>query len=164
MKKMVLACIAIVLSFLLISCTLPDDGHDMDGINQDNETAFHDDLYTSREGTLENGRKYVFYGTDENDFNFKDYMERMHLSAYMVYDVKIKEETTEGILEKVQGLSGWHFPLDVESTGIAARYDSELEALVFEKIFYGEPMPGGFSVVAVNCKDGSTTLYTDRSV
>jgi len=122
---------------------------------------FNDDLFTSREGVLENGRKYVFYGTDKYDFSLENYIEEFDLSAYIVYDVKIQEETLEKTLEKVEELSAWGLHPNAEAEGIAVYYDPEAEAFLFKTVAYGLPRAGGFNVVVVNCKDGVATLYSN---
>jgi len=124
---------------------------------------FNDDLFTSREGVLENGRKYVFYGTDKHDFSLENYIKEWKLSAYTVFDVKIQEETLEKTINKVQGLSGWGLQ-NTENAGIAVYYDSEAEVLLFEKINYGRPQIGGISVIVVTCKDSVATLYSNGAV
>ena len=66
-------------------------------MSEKKESVFSDDVNTSREGVLENGRKYVFYGTDKQDFNIQNYIEKMGLFTSMTYDAKIQGETIEAI-------------------------------------------------------------------
>ena len=126
----------------------------------ENALVFDDDIFSSREGVLENGRKYIFYGADKHNFSLKDYIEKCGLFVYTIYDVKIKEETLEKTLEKVQELSDWGLQ-NVENAGIVVHYDSDTEAFLFTKINYGRPQAGGISVIVLTLNDGIATLYVD---
>jgi hypothetical protein len=61
------------------------------------EVVFNDDVCISREGALESGRKYIFYGTDKQDFSIKNYIEKAELFESIIYDIKIREETIEAM-------------------------------------------------------------------
>jgi hypothetical protein len=125
--------------------------------------VFKDDFSTSREGTLVNGRKYVFYGTDKQSFSLEDYIEKWELFESKIYDIKIQEKKIEAVAERVQVLFG--FGLDnahPEKAGLTIYYDEKIEALMFIKDYYGVAQPGGLSIIVVNCKDGLTTMYSNR--
>lgn len=125
------------------------------------EFVFSDNVGISREGVLENGRKYVFYGTDKQDFNIQSYIEKMELFTSMIYDAKIQEETIEAIAEKIEVLFGLD-KVPVEMAEITVYYDMKAEALLFMKDYHGVPQPGGLNVIVVNCKDGLATLYSSK--
>ena len=120
-----------------------------------------DDVYTSREGTLKNGRKYVFYGIDKQSFSIEQYIEKMELVNSRICDVKIQEKTIEAAAEKVQVLFHMNNATP-ERAGITIYYDGEIEALMFIEDYYGVLLPGGKRIIVVNCKDGLTTEYSSR--
>lgn len=125
------------------------------------KNIFSDSIKVSREGILENGRKYIFHGIDEQNFNIKDYIEQMELFTSMVYDERIQDGEIETIIQKIQVLFGLN-NIPAEMAGINGYYDTESDAMLFMKDYYGVPQPGGLNVIVVNCKDGLTTLYSSK--
>mgnify|MGYP005806392571 CR=1 FL=1 len=121
-----------------------------------------DDANLSREGILSNGRKYIFYGVDSQNFSISDYIENKELFPSVIYDDKIQEQTIEAIAEEVQILFGLNGS-PAEIADILIYYDAETEELLFMKDYHGVPQPGGTNVIVVNCCDGSTTMYSSKT-
>ena len=129
----------------------------------DQRDCFIDDVYTTREGVLKNGRKYKFYGTDKQKFNIQNYLNQESLIKFSSCDIKIQEESIEAIIEKVQVLLGIE-KLSSKTVGIIVYYDPETHSLLCMEDFYGVPQPGGRSVIVINCENGETTRYSDGLV
>jgi len=123
------------------------------------DVLFNDDIYTSREGNLTNGRKYVFHGTDKHNFNIRNHIEINDMKVNKVYENTIQTKTIQELIEKVQFI--YLGGLKPERAGLKVYYDAELHAFLFLEDRYGAIWPGGFSIIVLNCEDGLLTEYSD---
>ena len=119
--------------------------------------TWYDETFISREGTLDNGRKYSFWGRDkQNDIN--KILEEWDLVISFDYESRIFEETVVAMAEKVQ--SFYLATIPPGRAGLNIYYDEDRNSLMFAEDSYDEVNLGGFDVVVVNCDDGLTTIHS----
>jgi len=128
-------------------------------VQENKDVLFNDDVYTSREGTLSNGRGYVFHGIDKFRNSIKAFIEINNMEVYEVYKTKIQAETIEELLEKVQSTHFQVGTLSPETTGLDVRYDPELHAFMVFVDTYGAITPGRFTIIVINGEDGLVTEH-----
>ena len=118
-----------------------------------------DDYYDSRLVQLKNGRECVFTGADKQ-FCIKDYLVEMKLVLSTDYDLKIQGAKVKTIAEKYQELFLNEIP--PQETKLLIFYDLECKLIMFEHE-YDEMtvIPGRYSVVVVDCQDGSIKRYSN---
>ena len=131
-------------------------------ISEKQQFIFNDDTFTSREETLENGLKYIFYGTDKNIFSvdekFRVALEQKYFLKERLYDIEFQsEETIETIAEKILGFLSLEEDIS-EKAVLEIYYDAEIQTLIFSLRYY-EPRPGVGHYILVNSEDGTTFLY-----
>jgi hypothetical protein len=120
------------------------------------------DMYTSREGILSNGRKFIFYGTDQVSITLEEFLEERELFYLRTRDFIIQEETIEEMLERPE----MHFNIDhvePEWADIIAYYFAESNDVLFmveldnDYVFRWGPL----SVMIVNHESGAVSIYNE---
>ena len=133
-------------------------------VSMTKKIVFKDDVVNSREGLLESGRRYFFYGTDNpngSDIGLNAYLRQMKFRYETVYDVIILEETIEGMAEKVEELFFTNWPEKVELNII---YFPDANALSFIRKPGDVIFLGGLSTIIVDCESGVVKKYSDGMV
>ena len=125
------------------------------------EEIIINDMATSREGTLPNGKRFIFYGADQVSITLEQHLEETEYFYYVSYDYFIvEEETIEEMLERPElhlGVS--HLPPD--DVTIVVYYFSESNDVLFMVVpNYDDVAYLGFpSVTVVNSESGGATIY-----
>jgi len=90
-------------------------------------------MNTSREGTLSNGRRFVFYGADQVSGTFEEFLDERGLFYLRTRDFIVQEETVEDMLE-VPELYQWFSicHLAPEWAHFVAYYFAESNSVLFE--------------------------------
>lgn len=133
-------------------------------ISEKQQFVFDDDTYTSREGTLKSGLKYIFLGTDEHTYSvderFSEALEEGAFTKKKLFGVEFQEEETiESIAERMPGLLSPREDDLAEHATLVISYDTEIQVLSFSLIYDTEHTGLG-NYILVDCKDGTTFLYS----
>lgn len=125
----------------------------------DNEyVKMKDDLENDKEGILKNGRKYKFFGNNEQKFDIDNYVEENNLRCEHIYDFTIKEETIENTAERVQ-----EFICDSpEIDELHIYYDNEKNSLLFRSYTTNKTvnmLDSHVSAIVLNCDSGKIYKY-----
>lgn len=124
-----------------------------------NNTILNDDVNNSREGYLKNGRKYVFYGTDQDGYTLNEYIEKLNLKFVGTYNIIMKSDTIEKLAEDFQQIFDWDNEI-YKDILLVISYDSETNSLIFRNIS-SKPHAGGISILVINCADGTLSRYSN---
>ena len=115
----------------------------------------------SQEGTLENGRKYKFFGTAENMFDLQKYIYEHRLKYITKYDTKEILETPQEAAECAQAYFGLG-QIPVERVSINVYYDVVTDSWVLiEEDSPGTLRIGGHSILTMQRNDGLIKKYGD---
>ena len=119
---------------------------------------FTDNISEGHEGTLDNGRKYIFYGTDAKDYSLNDYVENKHVQYKYTYNKRITSTTIKEIAEEIQLF--FQYESNYAEIPLIVSYDSESNSLIFYNDFTTSHL-GGTSILVMNCSDGFLSMYSN---
>ncbi len=113
----------------------------------------------SKEGTLHNGRRYKYFGTDENTFDLKSFVEKHGLKRTSEYSMKKYAKTPEQAAEIAQRFGLEETP--VESVYLNVYYDVKTDNwVIIKKSAHGVSL-GGNSIFTIQRNEGLIKEYFD---
>ncbi|MCL2356874.1 MAG: hypothetical protein FWC70_06930 [Defluviitaleaceae bacterium] len=122
------------------------------------------DMNTSREGTLSNGRRFVFYGADQVSGTFEELLEERGLSYFRTFNFIVQEETVEEMLARPEIYDRFTLVhIAPHQAEIFVYYFAECGVVVFDAVVdrnYFIPL-GPLSVVVVNRESGTVSRYNE---
>jgi hypothetical protein len=127
---------------------------------EEQEAVIASDMYTSREGVLSNGRKFIFHGADQVTVTLEEFLEELRLTHRITFDFIIQEETVEEIFEKLQLESDlWLSRLEPDKVYIIAHYLPESKDISFSIAPFEGVIAGFPPVWVINHESGIVSEY-----
>ncbi len=86
-----------------------------------------ENLCLAKEGELNNGRKYIYSGITENDFDLNNYFKENKMTAAAEYEEKVVVKVPKDVAEISQEYLGLD-ETPIDKAGILLRYDTKTDS------------------------------------
>ncbi|OQB13721.1 MAG: hypothetical protein BWY15_01569 [Firmicutes bacterium ADurb.Bin193] len=160
-KSLIIFLLILAIIIALIVVYTIQKGNALKGNNNVLDKNNQDITYQSLEGTLENGRHYKYFGTAKNNFDLKEYINRLELNHITDYNKKEIATTPQMAAEIAQRYFGLEATL-IESVDINVYYDTITDNWVLIKRNAPKVVStGGKSIITIQRSDGLMKMYSD---